>query len=88
MKSLISSGRLDTQIYFFGYFPVVFYALVLFVNSKYRVLQISKTESNVLGMDEFLNSEYLTQLNNYDEFILKTSYSTAKVKLIIKEYDM
>lgn len=35
LKSLISSGRLDMQIYFFGYFPVVLKAIVSYRRSRY-----------------------------------------------------
>ena len=85
LKLLISSGRLDNQIYFFGYLPVVINAIAVYMRSRYSVIRISKTDDVMDYMIDFMNSEYLTRLDNQDEYTLKTKYSVSRVKLQIYE---
>jgi len=85
---LISSGRLDNQIYFFGYLPVVINAISVYMRSRYSVIRISKTDDVMDYMVDFMNSEYLTRLDNQDEYTLKTKYSVSRVKLQIYENEI
>ena len=87
LKMLISSGRLNNQIYFFGYFPVVINAIAVYMRSRYRVIRISKTDDVMEHMADFMNSEYLTRCDSQDEYTLKTKYSVSRVKVQICEND-
>lgn len=58
---------------------------MVYKRSKYRKIRITKSDEYLEKMNDFLNSDYLTSLENQDEYNLKTTYSVSKVKIRMVE---
>lgn len=86
-RKIIFSRYMDKRVFIIITLPVIFNIIGNYISSKYVHYRINKTERNIIMMEEFFKSEYLVQIDNSDEFTLKTCYSAVKINLNIHEHE-